>query len=120
MSSERKKLLKKLNEIHWHSLLYICNDLWISPASDIIGKTEILKTEVTRKAMAESLLDWREHAVQEDAKFRWPHFTMIERPDPTATWAPPPALVIDADRDEHIELVDQDRRASMIELANAM
>ncbi|KIK52582.1 hypothetical protein GYMLUDRAFT_179976, partial [Collybiopsis luxurians FD-317 M1] len=58
-SSERKKLLKKLNEIHWHLLLYICNDLWISPASDIIGKTEILKTEVTRKAMAESLLDWR-------------------------------------------------------------
>jgi hypothetical protein len=62
----------------------------------------------------------RENDIGEGIKLRWPHFTMIRCLNPTASWAPPPALIIDSEKNEHIEFSDQDREAAMKELANTM
>ncbi|KAJ3835957.1 hypothetical protein EV361DRAFT_813132 [Lentinula raphanica] len=117
--SETTKLLKQLNDLRWHSLFYICNDLWIGPSRDYLEDTKVSSKKVSRKAMAESLLSWRKHDISEAARFVWPHFTMKERSNPIAPWAPPLNLGSSGDV-QYNRLTAQDREAAMKELAGEM
>ncbi|KAJ3754199.1 hypothetical protein EV360DRAFT_52061 [Lentinula raphanica] len=119
-SSDSTKLLKQLNDLRWHSLLYICNDLWIGPSQHNSQDTKISSKSVTRKAMAESLLSWRINDIHDTGRFVWPHFSMKERSNPIAPWAPP-ALIFGSSGDvQYSQLAAQDREAAMKELASEM
>ncbi|KAJ3816235.1 hypothetical protein F5880DRAFT_1619585 [Lentinula raphanica] len=116
-TAERKLLSKKLMGLRWHSLVYICNDLWISPVKDLLEETKFSKNTVTRKEMAQGLLDWRVNDINEDGIFAWPCFTMKNRPNPIAPWAHPLAVSIPAN-DASIQLDDQDRQTALLNLVN--
>lgn len=58
-SSERKRLIKALGGLHWHSLVYICNDLWIYPVNTLLDQIQLSKTRAfTRNSMAQALAEW--------------------------------------------------------------
>ncbi|KAJ3990672.1 hypothetical protein F5050DRAFT_1716716, partial [Lentinula boryana] len=117
--SEEKELLKRLSALRWHSLVYICNDLWLAPL-DSLTSVGISKSDLQKELMAHWLQEWRSHDVREDSKFRWPHFTVHNRPPPAASWAPPPIHIINSGNYSHAELTDSERTIKMENIARQM
>lgn len=56
-STEKNALIKSLKNLHWISLLYICNDLWVPPISTS-AKYELQQQDINKASMAEALADW--------------------------------------------------------------
>ncbi|KIK60673.1 hypothetical protein GYMLUDRAFT_244248 [Collybiopsis luxurians FD-317 M1] len=118
-SSEQKRLQQELADLRWHSILYICNDLWIVPVKDI-DDIIIEKNSLSRSRMAHSLMSWRKEAISNDNKFRWPHFNMRSCSNPLAPWAPLSTFIVDFVNDDSITLTDSERRQAMKDLADTM
>ncbi|KIK52806.1 hypothetical protein GYMLUDRAFT_250934 [Collybiopsis luxurians FD-317 M1] len=53
-----KRLQQELADLRWHSILYICNDLWIVPMKDI-DDIIIEKNSLSHLRMAHSLMSWQ-------------------------------------------------------------
>lgn len=54
----RKRLLKRLTDLRWISLVYICNDLWISPFNNCDDEHGISQHSLRKSSMAQSLVKW--------------------------------------------------------------
>jgi len=54
----RKRLLKRLTDLRWISLVYICNDLWILPFNNCDDEHGIPQKSLRKSLMAESLVEW--------------------------------------------------------------
>jgi len=76
------------------------------------------------------LFEQQENDVDQDGKFRWPHFTVRNRPHPGAPWAPPPVTYAISDHGSddgmsddgviHVEFGEEQRKNAMENLATTM
>ncbi|THU77441.1 hypothetical protein K435DRAFT_877831 [Dendrothele bispora CBS 962.96] len=123
-ASAQEQLQKELEKARWHSLAYVCNDLMVFPPSEVNFEEEsqLHKTNLRIKQMAEVLMLWRANDIQEDDEYTWPFFNPINGESPSAPWAKRPVELPSVDDSDLPvwHLTDEHAKEVILELTQRM